>query len=165
VLPVCTTIPPVVVTAVTGVTNDVTHTCIKHTDDIIERSFKIREAIATVRLVPKDDSCGPRTGNVYELTVYGDDAPSRSLQAKLEDIQVRDERGILQYRTYRGRQVPVYKPPHGLGLLQKERGKARSHRNTNIVRWILCLIATRRNNWENCVGAQLLVGQKSMHSA
>jgi hypothetical protein len=66
-----------------------------------------------------------RAGDAYELTVYGDDAPSRYLQAKLEDIQVRDERRVPQYRTYRGTQVPVYKAPNGLGLLQKERGEAR----------------------------------------
>jgi hypothetical protein len=66
-----------------------------------------------------------RAGDVYEVTVYGDDAPSGYLQATLEDFQVRDEHRTPQYRTYRGRQVPIYKAPHGLGLLQKERGEAR----------------------------------------
>jgi hypothetical protein len=66
-----------------------------------------------------------RAGDVYELKIYGDDAPSRHLQAKLEDFQARDERGSPQYRMYRGSRIPVYKAPNGLGLLQKERGEAR----------------------------------------
>jgi hypothetical protein len=66
-----------------------------------------------------------RAGDAYELTIYGDDAPSRYLQATLEDFQARDEHRTSQYRTYRGREIPVYRTPNGLGLLQKERGEPR----------------------------------------
>jgi hypothetical protein len=66
-----------------------------------------------------------RAGDMYELTIYGDDTPSRRHNAVLRDAQARDERGSLQYRTYRGRQIPVYNPPKGLGLLQKVRGEPR----------------------------------------
>ena len=43
----------------------------------------------------------------------------------LDDAQVRDEHGVRQYRTYRGKSVPVYKAPRGFGLLQKDRGEKR----------------------------------------
>ena len=82
--------------------------------------FITRLTITGKGIYPED-----RAGDIYELTVYGDDAPSRYLNATLEDAHARDEHGTRQYRTYRGAQVPVYKLPHGLGLLQKERGEAR----------------------------------------
>jgi len=66
-----------------------------------------------------------RAGDVYELKIYGDDAPSRYLNVTLDDAHVRDEHGVRQYRTYRGGSVPVYKAPRGFGLLQKDRGEKR----------------------------------------
>jgi len=59
----------------------------------------------------------------YEVTIYGDDAPSRGVYAKLKDAQVRGEYGSPQYREYRGRQIPVYRPPSGFGLIEKLRGE------------------------------------------
>ena len=59
----------------------------------------------------------------YEVTIYGDDSPSRGAQAKLKDAQVRNEHGSPQYREYRGGLIPVYKLPPGLGLIDKVRGK------------------------------------------
>lgn len=64
-----------------------------------------------------------RAGDRYELTIYGDDAPSRRLDAKLKDAQARDKHGSPQYRSYRGREIPVYSPPEGMGLLDKIRGE------------------------------------------
>jgi len=55
----------------------------------------------------------------YELTIYGDDAPSRKLSANLKDVQVRDKFGSPLYRTYRSREIPVYDPPKGMGILEK----------------------------------------------
>jgi hypothetical protein len=66
-----------------------------------------------------------RAGDAYELTILGHDAPSLGLRATLKDVQARDERGGLRYREYRGRQIPIYTPPKGLGLLNKVRGEAR----------------------------------------
>lgn len=66
-----------------------------------------------------------RAGDIYEVTLYGDEAPSRNLNATLDDVHARDEHGSRQYRTYRGKRVPVYKPPSGIGLLYKVRGEKR----------------------------------------
>ena len=66
-----------------------------------------------------------RAGDSYVVTLYGDDAPSRHLDRTLEDVQVRDEYGSPQYRDYRGRQIPVYEPPGGLGYLEKIKGEER----------------------------------------
>jgi hypothetical protein len=61
-----------------------------------------------------------RAGDLYELTIYGDDRPSARLHATLKDVQVRDESGVRQYRTYGGMHVPVYNPPSGLGPTIRE---------------------------------------------
>jgi hypothetical protein len=61
------------------------------------------------RLVITGTSTWPenRTGDVYEVTIYGDDAPSRHVHATLEDVQARDEYRARQYRDYRGAKVPM----------------------------------------------------------
>lgn len=59
----------------------------------------------------------------YEVTIYGDDSPSRGVHAKLKDAQVRGEYGSPEYREYRGRQIPVFRPPSGFGLINKVRGE------------------------------------------
>lgn len=66
-----------------------------------------------------------RAGDGYELTVCGGDVRSSDLNATVKDVQARDEYGSPQYREYRGRQIPVYNPPSGLGHLEKVRGEAR----------------------------------------
>lgn len=63
-----------------------------------------------------------RAGEIYELTFSSDNAPSRRLVAMLRDLQVRDKNGSLEYRQYRGKEVPVYRAPKGLGTLDKTRG-------------------------------------------
>lgn len=64
-----------------------------------------------------------RAGHIYEVTIYGDDSPSSRMHSQLKDLHIRDEKGLLQYRTHRGKSVPVYAKPPGLGLLGKERGQ------------------------------------------
>lgn len=63
-------------------------------------------------------------GHLYHLTLYGTDAPSRHLDTRLKDVQARDKHGSPQYRRYRGRDIPVFIAPKGLGLLEKVRGEA-----------------------------------------
>ncbi|MEZ0018231.1 hypothetical protein [Sinorhizobium fredii] len=63
-----------------------------------------------------------RTGEAWELTIY-DGRRSHYLTATLKDTHVRDERGSPQYRTYRGKHIPVLKPPKGMGIVDKVRGK------------------------------------------
>lgn len=59
----------------------------------------------------------------YEVTINGDDSPSRGVYAKLKDAQVRGEYGAPEYREYRGRSIPVYRPPSGFGLIEKVRAE------------------------------------------
>lgn len=40
----------------------------------------------------------------------------------LEDFQARDDRGLLQYQSYRGENIPIYAAPVGIARLQRERG-------------------------------------------
>ena len=66
-----------------------------------------------------------RAGDTYELTIQGGDVPSRGHDVKLKDLQARDEHGSLRYRTYHGKDVPIYDRPQDLGLLNKIRGESR----------------------------------------
>ena len=82
--------------------------------------FTSRLIISGLFTYPED-----RAGDKFELTLRGDDAPSRRLHLQLKDIQARNEYGSPQYRQYRGKQIPVFQPPNGLGLLDKVRGERR----------------------------------------
>ena len=64
-----------------------------------------------------------RAGDSYHLTLYSDDSPARWLRATLKEAQLRDKNGMPKYRTYRGREIPVYDAPKGLAVLDKVRGK------------------------------------------
>lgn len=65
-----------------------------------------------------------RAGDTYEVTMYGNDAPSHRLHLELKDVQERDVHGSPKYRQYRGREIPIYIAPKGLCLLDKVRGEA-----------------------------------------
>lgn len=66
-----------------------------------------------------------RAGDTYALTIYTDDAPSGRIHATLNAMHERDEDFSPKYRTYRGKQVPVFRKPPGFGLLDKVRGEPR----------------------------------------
>ncbi|GFM28598.1 hypothetical protein [Novosphingobium sp. PY1] len=82
------------------------------------------------------------------VTLYGDTSPARDLDAKLEDIAERDEHGVPRYRHYRGREVPVYRAPKGLGVLDKSRNEDEWSmslfvKQTFVDRWLTLLVASR----------------------
>ncbi|TGQ70842.1 hypothetical protein EN805_00065 [bacterium M00.F.Ca.ET.162.01.1.1] len=66
-----------------------------------------------------------RAGEAYELTIYGSNSDRRRIGATVRDVQARDEHGSLKFRSYRGRQIPIYNPPSGMGLIEKVRGEPR----------------------------------------
>ncbi|TJW88257.1 MAG: hypothetical protein E5V92_06150 [Mesorhizobium sp.] len=66
-----------------------------------------------------------RAGDTYEVTIYSNNLYSGDIRATLKDVQARDERGSPKYRQYRGRQIPIYIPPPGMGLIDKVRGEPR----------------------------------------
>lgn len=90
-----------------------------------------------------------RDGDVYELTICGEDAPSQRHNATLKDAQARDDKNSFQYRTYRGREIPVYVAPKGLGILDKVRGEPRwsgwLFTPTRFVNDMLVLLGHRRD--------------------
>ncbi|MBB3455239.1 hypothetical protein FHT86_003538 [Rhizobium sp. BK313] len=66
-----------------------------------------------------------RGGDTYELTFYANNMSSDDIHATLKDVQARDEHGSPKYRSYRGRQIPIYNAPKGMGLIDKVRGEPR----------------------------------------
>ena len=64
-----------------------------------------------------------REGNAFELQILSEARPSSNLDLMLKDIHKRNEYEAPEYRPYRGKQIPVYDPPNGVGLIDKVRGK------------------------------------------
>lgn len=62
------------------------------------------------------------SGDHFRITLRGGDL-SQWLELTLKDVQKRDERGSPVFRKRRGELVPEYEPPHGIALLEKERGE------------------------------------------
>jgi hypothetical protein len=82
----------------------------------------------TIHLTIKGVATYPekRAGEMFELTIHGDDAPSHTHNLTLKDVQERGEAyNSPKCRDYRGKQVPIYLAPKGLGHLQKNRGENR----------------------------------------
>jgi hypothetical protein len=48
-----------------------------------------------------------------------------------------DANRVMQYRIYRCRRIPIYKPPHGIGSLEKVRGVGRHGGGTTALRYRL----------------------------
>ncbi|TPI51691.1 MULTISPECIES: hypothetical protein [unclassified Mesorhizobium] len=86
-------------------------------DDPLYR-FATRLTVAGISIYPEE-----RAGDIYEVTVYGDNLGSGDIGATLGDAQERDRYGAPRYRQYRGRQIPIYTPPPGMGLIAKIRGE------------------------------------------
>lgn len=63
-----------------------------------------------------------RAGETYHLAVMGNEPHAGVFSTTLEDFQARDDRGLLQYRSYRGEKIPIYEVPSGMARLQRERG-------------------------------------------
>ena len=58
----------------------------------------------------------------YRIDISTKPQSQLDFDAKLKDTRVRDEDGSFKYHKVRGRFLPVYDIPEGLGLLDKERG-------------------------------------------
>ncbi|RWH54980.1 MAG: hypothetical protein EOQ83_29700 [Mesorhizobium sp.] len=86
-------------------------------DDPLYR-FTTRLTVAGTCTYPEE-----RAGDSYEVTIYGDNIGSGDIRATLKDAQERDEHGSAKYRQHRGRQIPIYNPPPGIGLINKIRGE------------------------------------------
>jgi len=63
-----------------------------------------------------------RAGETYCLTVYGSEPCHDRFTLTLADCHVRDDHGVPMYRKVRGKEVPVYDVPKGIGHLERQRG-------------------------------------------
>jgi hypothetical protein len=85
-------------------------------DPLFKASSDLR--IRCVFIEPED-----RVGNKVVFHLFGDGAVSRKLNITLKDAQCRGKHNEPLYKTYRGREIPIYKPPKGLSVLEKVRGE------------------------------------------
>lgn len=65
-----------------------------------------------------------RAGDEFRITLRGGNDGSGWLGLTIKDVQKRDEHGSPIFRQRRGKSVPVYEPPLGIAVLEKERGKS-----------------------------------------
>jgi hypothetical protein len=68
-----------------------------------------------------------RAGDRCTLTIYCDNSPQSDIYRKLKDVQLVDDHYSRQYREYRGKRLPIYVPPRGMGTMDKSRGEAHWH--------------------------------------
>lgn len=92
-----------------------------------------------------------RVGEQYELTIYGNDAPSRKISLKLRDVQARSEYNSPLYREYRGGSIPVVGPIPSFGFVDKNRASGRRTAWLNVaprlVSDMLTLLAAQRTTF------------------
>lgn len=60
-----------------------------------------------------------RAGELFELTIRGDDGPSTRVGLKLREMQLRDENRVPRYREYRGQSYPIYRPVPGIAYMSR----------------------------------------------
>ena len=63
-----------------------------------------------------------RAGATYCLTVYGSEPRYDKFTSILADCHVRNDHGLPKYRKVRGKEVPIYDVPKGIGHLERQRG-------------------------------------------
>lgn len=62
-----------------------------------------------------------RANEHYAITVYGTEQDAHGLSLTLSDCHEHDEEGIPIWRKIRGKQVPSYKIPKGIGFMERQR--------------------------------------------
>jgi hypothetical protein len=87
-------------------------------DDDPLYEFVTRLKITGTFLSPEE-----RAGEMCELTLYSGNSSPHRIDATLKDAQSRDKFGSPAYRMYRGKQIPVFEPPKGLGRIEKLRAR------------------------------------------
>ena len=65
-----------------------------------------------------------REGNEHRVNIYSTERSYRDFELTLSDCHVRNEDGTHKYRRIRGKDMPVYDIPKGLGTIEKVRGGA-----------------------------------------
>ncbi|PCJ95120.1 MAG: hypothetical protein COA45_12390 [Zetaproteobacteria bacterium] len=58
----------------------------------------------------------------YSITIYGEERADWPFSLKLNDCQKIDDELIPIYRKIRGKEVPVYDLPKGIGYIERQRG-------------------------------------------
>jgi hypothetical protein len=76
-------------------------------------------AATRLELVGTAISPDNRAGQRFEIRIR---SKVERWPLKLNDLRVRNQRGLLVHRTRRGSQIPVYKRPPGIALIEKRRG-------------------------------------------
>ena len=100
-----------------GINHAVNDPKLRH-DETTVFSFSTSFDFMAVATWPKD-----RLEQQFTLSVYGDHPDLEQFSQVLGDRHTRAENGEPEYRKLRGKLVPTYDLPKGIGYLQKDRGR------------------------------------------
>jgi hypothetical protein len=87
------------------------------------RDPKIYSFGSSVELEGVCDYPEERSGESYVISVHGWETEEGEFEARLSDRHVMDEDGMRKYRKVRGKEIPMYDVPEGIGLIEKVRGE------------------------------------------
>ena len=87
-------------------------------EDDLALEFETRLEILGTCTYPEE-----RATDRYEISIIGAEIHAGDFSKTLRDFQVKDEYYAPVYRKYRGREIPVYEAPSGIGFLNKVRGE------------------------------------------
>ena len=87
------------------------------------RDPKIYSFGSSVELEGVCDYPEERSGESYVISVHGWETEEGEFEARLSDQHVMDEDGMRKYRKVRGKEIPMYDVPEGIGLIEKVRGE------------------------------------------
>ena len=86
------------------------------------RDAKVYQFDSSVELEGACNYPEEREGEKFPFTVYGREIHEGGFDVTLSDCHVLDDDGARKYRRVRGKDVPVYEVPKGIGTIQRVRG-------------------------------------------
>lgn len=100
------------------------NTSLLGTPRYIDENEPVHEFVTKLEITGRCTDPGDRAGHRFEISMYGaHDIDQRT--PLIKDLHERDKEGDYRYRTYRGREYPVYAHPPPVAYIDKVRGENR----------------------------------------
>jgi hypothetical protein len=86
-------------------------------DDAKVYDFRSQVEMEGIFMYPEE-----RIDEKIQMTVLSSDSDHHNFDLTLKDCHVRDDHGSPKYRKARGKEIPIYDIPKGIGYIEKQRG-------------------------------------------
>ncbi|RLW63948.1 MAG: hypothetical protein B6D73_14260 [gamma proteobacterium symbiont of Stewartia floridana] len=97
---------------------------LSHPCDVKDESELVHHFETKLEIIGECIDAGDSSGHRFDIYLFGDSKVNERIP-RIRDLQERDSEGEDIYRTYRGKQYPVYKQPPAVAYLEKIWGKDR----------------------------------------